>query len=69
MLPVLAALSQTILFGNLAIFLNSIEPNHSSRVVNLSLTIMEVAMLFYSKIETGIAAAFLVLIPLMLYVV
>jgi hypothetical protein len=30
---------------------------------------MEVAMLFYSKIETGIAAAFLVLIPLMLYVV
>jgi hypothetical protein len=52
MLPVLAVLSQTILFGNLAIFPNSIEPNHGSRVV-----------------ETGIAAAFLVLIPLMLYVV
>jgi len=56
-------------FGNLAIFPYSIEPNHGSRVVNLSLTIMEIAMLFYSKIETGIAAAFLVLIPLMLYVV
>ncbi|GAA5627982.1 hypothetical protein Brsp05_03278 [Brucella sp. NBRC 12953] len=69
MLPVLAVLSQTILFGNLAIFPYSIEPNHGSRVVNLSLTIMEIAMLFYSKIETGIAAAFLVLIPLMLYVV
>jgi hypothetical protein len=27
----------------------------------------EFAMLLYSKIETGIAAAFLVLIPLMLY--
>ncbi|OYR21332.1 hypothetical protein CEV34_5116 [Brucella pseudogrignonensis] len=53
----------------MAIFPYSIEPNHGSRVVNLSLTIMEIAMLFYSKIETGIAAAFLVLIPLMLYVV